>query len=100
MIVKRFDIPGSMAYTLSAEEVCADHDSQVGLHVRMHKDGWIISGAIYEDYFYWVNDFVAFHPTFGRVAGNFEDKVEADSEEAYQDFFEKHTPESWDYHDI
>jgi hypothetical protein len=100
MIVKRFDVEGSLAYTLSAEEVFENHDSQCGGASRTHADGWKISGDIHEDYFYWVNDFEATHPVFGRVWGNFESEVSADSEAAYQDFFEKHTPESWDYWDI
>jgi hypothetical protein len=47
-----------------------------------------------------VSDFEAFHPVFGRVWGNFEDVVYADSNEAYDAFFQAHTPNTWDYQDI
>lgn len=100
MIVKRFEVKGSSAYTLSPEEVCENHGSQCGGSSRTHKDGWTISGSISEDYFSWVNDFEASHPDFGRVWGNFESEVFASTEEAYQDFFEKHSPQAWDYWDI
>jgi hypothetical protein len=99
MIEKRFDVNG-MAYTLSPEEVCENHGFRTGMSQRTHADGWTVSGYITEDYYYWVNDFSATHPEFGKVWGDFEDVVYADSEEAFQDFFEKHTPESWDYEDI
>lgn len=100
MIEKNFVVEGWLAYTLSPEEVCENHNSQHGSFSRTHKDGWTISGAVHEDYYCWVNDFEASHPDFGRVWGNFESKVFATSEEAYQDFFDKHTPNSWDYGDI
>lgn len=47
-----------------------------------------------------VNYFEAKHPTYGRVWGDFEDKVSADSEEGYQHFWVHHEPEAWDYWDI
>ena len=62
-----------------------------------NESGWEISGEIQEDFCQWVNDFEATHPTFGKVWGNFEDKVFADSEEGYNHFIENHPPESWDY---
>lgn len=67
---------------------------------KTHKDGWTITGEIHEDYYEWVNDFEVVHPKFGKVWGNFEDKVFADSVEAFNDFFEKHKPMAWDYQDI
>lgn len=100
MIVKRFEVKGSSAHTLAPEEIYENHTFQCGGSSRKHKDGWTISGVISEDYFYWVNDFVATHPDFGRVWGNFESEVFASTEAAFQDFFEGHSPEAWDYWDI
>lgn len=71
-----------------------------GIHTRTHRDGWNITGEIHEDYYYWVNDFRAIHPTLGIVEGNFEDKVFATSKEAFNDFWAKHEPTAWDYGDI
>ncbi len=100
MFAKKFEIEGSMAFTLSPEEVCENHQSLTGFSARTYVDGWTISGAIHEDYYYWVNDFEAHHPRFGRVWGNFEDVVYADSEEAFDAFRASHEPQSWDYYDI
>lgn len=65
-----------------------------------HPDGWTVVGALQEDYYVWVNDFEASHPFFGKVWGNFESQVYADSEEGYQHFMKHHSPEAWDYWDI
>ena len=89
-----------MAHTLDPEEVCENHRSLTGASSRTHVDGWTISGSVCEDYFYWVNDFEACHPIFGRVAGNFEEKLVADSKEAYDAFYASHGPSIWDYGDI
>ena len=88
MFEKSFCVQGSMALTLSPDDV------------GCHQDGWSISGAIHEDYYEWVNDFEASHPAFGRVWGNFEDKVFADSEAGFEAFYAAHPPSSWDYWDI
>lgn len=65
-----------------------------------HEDGWTVEGEVSEDYYEWVNHFEATHPVFGRVWGDFEDEVYADSEEGFQHFYEHHTPRAWDYWDI
>lgn len=67
---------------------------------RTHDDGWTVSGKIHEDYYYWVNYFEAEHPTHGKVWGDFESEVYADSEEGFEHFYKNHTPEAWDYGDI
>ena len=95
---KDFNSEGG-ALTLSTSEV-TDSDDEKGIHQKEHEDGWTIEGEIHEDYYTWVNDFKASHPKFGKVWGNFEDKVYADSEEGFQDFFNKHKPHAWDYGDI
>lgn len=65
-----------------------------------HKNGWTVTGVLIEDWYEWVNDFEASHPTYGRVYGNFENEVYADSEDGFQDFYENFTPDAWDYWDI
>ena len=87
------------ALTLNPSEV-AEGSEESGTHERKHNDGWTIKGEIYEDYYTWVNDFEAEHPKFGKVWGNFEGSVFADSEEGFKDFFTKHEPSAWDYWDI
>ncbi len=69
-------------------------------YIGLNKSGWEIKGDIKEDYTTWVNDFEAEHPLFGKVWGDFEKEVYADSEEGYNNFVKKHPPESWDYQDI
>ena len=88
------------ALTLEPEEVCVSAHDLIGTHTRTHDDGWTITGKIVNDYFYWVNEFAAAHPTFGKVWGDFEDEVHADSEEAFADFYAKHAPTAWDYQNI
>lgn len=91
---------GNPKYTLEPEYVCKDHDDQIGFYTRKHRNGWTISGNIYEDAFYWVTDFRAYHPKYGYVWGNFEDKVHAESEDAYQHFVKRFPPHAWDGDDI
>lgn len=77
-----------LAYTLSPGEI-GEHD-----------DGWVITGQVHEDWYEWVNEFEAIHPVFGRVWGDFESVVYADSKDGFDHFFEHHTPQEWDYWDI
>ena len=39
-----------------------------------HPDGWTITGKVtdWEDFFQGVEDFIAHHPKFGSVSGNFD----------------------------
>lgn len=102
-IVTKYEVdfysPGG-ALTLPCESV-----SDIG-HVynlaqeKTHTSGWTIKAQTQEDYYVWVNEFEAIHPVFGRVWGDFENEVFADSEEAFVDFYKNHTPEQWDYQDI
>ena len=97
MITKKFSIDfdsSGGALTLPLSYVSEGEDS------KTHKNGWTISGDVHEDYYLWVNKFEAVHPELGKVWGNFEDEVYADSEVGYQDFYENFPPEEWDYQDI
>lgn len=104
MITKVFGVDFNSyggALTLYQHEVAEEHESaRVEPYTKTHDDGWTITGQLIEDYYTWVNDFEASHPKFGKVWGNFETEVYADSEEGFDDFYEKHTPEAWDYGDI
>jgi len=93
-----FDSYGN-ALTLGRGEV-TEGDDQHGLHSRTHEDGWTVKGEIKEDYYIWVNEFEANHPEYGKVWGDFESVVRADSEEGFQHFYENHQPTEWDYGDI
>lgn len=88
MITRNFNIEGHDAYTLSPDEL------------GVNESGWTIVGDIHEDYFEWVNEFEATHPIYGRVWGDFENTVYADSDVGYEHFYKNHTPQSWDYWDI
>jgi len=103
-IVKKFGKDfrsGGGALTLDEDEVNGDRIGDF-VYVKKHDDGWVIVGEIHEDYFTWVNDFVAYNiKQYGWwVAGDFEKEVVASCEEAFNDFYEKHKPEEWDYGDI
>lgn len=103
MVIKEFGIDfhsDGGALTLSVSEVTDNIDGYNKVYEKIHPDGWHIKGKIIEDYFEWVNDFVAIHPEYGKVHGNFEYKVYADSEEGFKHFMKNHPPEAWDYGDI
>ncbi len=67
---------------------------------RVHPSGWTISGKICADYYIWVSEFTATHPFFGTVSGDFQEKVEATSNDAFDHFCTNHPPTSFDYGDI
>ena len=94
--------PRRNALTLSPEEVSElGDDVPIGIKLtRIHDSGWKISGYVQEDWFRWVNSFEAVHPTYGKVHGNFEKEVYADSIEGFNHFYENHTPNAWDYWEI
>lgn len=95
---KHFNSSGG-ALTLSPSEV-TDSGAESGIHSRTHDDGWTITGLIHEDYYTWVNDFEASHPKFGKVWGNFQSEVYADTKAGFDNFYANHTPNAWDYGDI
>ena len=66
----------------------------------LNPSGWKIDGEVHDDWFQWVNEFEATHPVFGRVWGDYEKEVFADSQEAYEHFFAHHPPNLWDYDEI
>jgi hypothetical protein len=104
MIIKKFKVDfysKDGALTLNPLEVSEKgHTKNGDIQQKTHPDGWTIKGEVHEDFYEWVNDFEATHPTYGKVWGNFESEVYADSEEGYNHFYENHTPEAWDYEDI
>jgi hypothetical protein len=102
VITKRFGVdfssPGG-ALTLDPHDV-SKCEAESGTHTLTHDDGWTITGEIHEDYSTWVSDFTAVHSQYGRVWGDFEGDVYADSEEGFADFYARHPPVAWDYADI
>lgn len=68
--------------------------------LKTNSSGWEIEGEVHEDYYKWVNHFVAYHPEYGIVKGDYEDCIEAESKEAYEHFVKNHPPQIWDYGDI
>lgn len=102
VVEKKFEVDFKSeggALTLNPYEV-TEGNEESGTHERTHDDGWTIKGEIHEDYYTWVNDFEAVHTKLGKVWGNFENTVYADSEEGFKDFYDKHKPSAWDYGDI
>lgn len=72
-------------------------------YIGKHDNGWEIVANIHEDYFEWVNSFVAYkHDGWlgAFVAGDFESEVVASSQEAYDEFLKLFPPDAWDYDDI
>lgn len=72
-------------------------------YIGKHDDGWEIVGDIHEDYYVWVNRFVAYKHGRGDeeiVCGDFEEAVYATSQKAYDEFISTYPPDAWDYADI
>jgi hypothetical protein len=88
------------ALTLDPYCIREDMYDLPGEYVRTHDNQWTIAGKVKEDYYEWINEFEAEHPVFGRVWGDFEGEVYADTEEGYQDFYKNFPPTAWDYWDI
>lgn len=96
VIVKTFNSEKG-ALTLKPSEVC-DGIIETGHFTRKHDDDWVIEGFIEGDSEkFWVNGFMAEHPKFLRVYGDFEFEVFSDSEDGLADFMKNHSPEDWDY---
>ena len=89
-VVKKFDVDffNNGALTLDPE------------FIGVNKSKWAITGKIRDDYYQWVNYFYAVHPKLGRVWGDFEREVYADSEEGLAHFLKNHPPKNWCYDDI
>jgi len=92
--------PEGLSYRLEPDIVMPGHQYETGMYCTRHDDGWMVKGIIHEDAYYWVESFVAYHPKFGFVFGDFNDAVYASSEEAYKDFVAHHSPNTWDAGDI
>jgi len=66
--------------------------------------GWIVIGQVHEDYYKWINGFVAIKyceydgdTCDDMVCGDFEKEIYASSKEAYEDFIKNCPPTAWDY---
>ena len=68
--------------------------------IGTHDSGWTITGEIHEDYYFWVNYFEANHPKYGKLSGDYEEEIIAESVEAFEHFYKNHPPHRWDYNDI
>ena len=103
LVVKKFGKDFSSkkgALTLKASEVCKGK-IDVGHFSKKHPDGWKIEGFVYGDgERFWVNEFMATHPDYLRVFGDFEYEIVCDSEEGFNNFMKNHSPEEWDYEEI
>ena len=118
MVTKKFGIDFNSiggALTLPIESVSDIGHIENAVQSKTHESGWTIKGRLetgyynyvwlnqFEAYHYnyvWLNQFEAYHPVFGKVWGDFEDEVFADSEEGFAHFFENHPPNDWSYCEI
>jgi hypothetical protein len=89
-VIYTFDTHGWM-YTLSPE-LPTMKEHQLG--------GWVVTGAICEDYYEWIEAFAAKHATHGIIQGDFNNKVIASSDYAFNHFLKHITPKKWDAMDI
>ena len=105
--VKHFGRPcgNASARTLPAsavtdEDLQYDNDFGIDTYTRTHESGWTITAVIHCDWYFWVNYFVANHPKYGWIYGDFEEEITCLSEKAFDHFYKNHPPELWDYGDI
>jgi len=103
MITKRFGVDfhsDAGALTLDQDAVTNDASVKAGEHSKTHDSGWTITGELHENRFVWVSEFYAIHDQYGRIEGDFENEVTAESEEAFSHFLKHHKPIAWNYGDI
>jgi len=93
--VKKFDYTKNTGHGRGSSEARTLCPSFIG----NNKSGWNIKGEVHEDYYEWVNYFVANHPIYGVIKGDFEGFILASSQ-ALKHFLEHHHFEVWDYYDI
>ena len=62
--------------------------------------GWHIKGDIIEDYYEWVEGFMATHPEYGKVWGDFNGRVYAWKPNALERFLEDHPYEEFNLDEI
>lgn len=68
---------------------------------KKHSNGWTVCAIPHEDYYVWVNNFIATHPKLGVVCGNYEKPyLSATNLTAFDDFVANFAPRSFDYDDI
>lgn len=70
------------------------------VHTLEHKDGWTISAIIEYDYYVWIESFRAYHPKYGKIYGDLNNLIKAESIEAYEHFIKYHPIKKFDLHDI
>ena len=101
---KQFD-GESVIIILPVKEVDSDVENEYDidrdkLYTKIHKDGWIISAYIQADYLIWIEEFTAEHKYYGIIKGTCDDKIECESEEAFQHFIKYHPFQEIDLGDI
>jgi len=68
---------------------------------KMHPvSGWTITACIRSGNDLWIKDFVATHPKYGMVEGDFSIYITAPSKEAFDHFYQHHTPEKFELEHI
>ncbi len=70
------------------------------IYTKIHKDGWIISATLEADHYVWIEEFIAQHNHYGIIKGFCNNKIECESDEAFNHFIKYHPFEEFDLHDI
>ena len=68
--------------------------------LRTHESGWTIEGEVKEDGLLWVEEFTATHSLYGKVWGDYDEKLHADSKVGLKHFIKNHSPTLFDFYDI
>lgn len=104
MRLRKFTFTASqngLAHTLRQECVTdIEYPDTSICHEKTHGSRWTISATLNDgDGFSWINEFVATHPVYGYVKGDFDILVIASSEIGFSHFIENHPYDEWDYQD-
>ena len=73
------------------------------LYNKTHKNGWIISGKIYENYVSYVPFIIAYHKKYGIIYGDFSKEINIISDnhnESIKHFLDNNPPLIWTSWDI
>jgi len=65
-----------------------------------HESGWTIEGEVKDDGLLWVEEFTATHSLYGKVWGDYDEKLHADSKIGLKHFIKNHPPKLFDFWEI
>jgi hypothetical protein len=100
MFVKKYNPKKKERKSLSKDSVYELNQQikdQEYVHSKTNDNGWTINAKIHNNFYKPINFFIAIHPTYGEVWGDFEKTIYASTPLAYQKLVESDLIAHWDF---